>query len=96
MPHRIDIYLPDDMWKELRKHTGTTSQKIRDALTQYLHNENQTNMNYNYELVDVLKNEIEYLRNDKAFLQNQLSAMMIVKQPLLERVIMKLKGKTAN
>lgn len=63
---------------------------VTDALQKYIQPSIQ--QDYNVELVYILNREVEDLRNDKHYLQERLDALLIVKTPLLSRVIERLRG----
>lgn len=63
---------------------------VTDALQQYIQPTIQ--QNYNVELVSILQREVEDLRQDKHYLQDRLDAFMVVRTPLLSRVIERLRG----
>ena len=63
---------------------------VTEALQTYLQIETQTN--YNVDLVSLLKSEISDLRKDKEYLMNQNNALMVMKTPLLQQIIYKLRS----
>ena len=83
---RLDPDLITDMDRLGRSRTSI----VTDALQMYLHEETQTN--YNVNLVSLLKSEIVDLRKDKEYLMNQNNALMVMKTPLLQQIIYKLRS----
>lgn len=71
MTHRIDIRLPDGLYKELRKHDGSLTQNVCTALTQYLHSNNNDNSSYTQHLI----NEVDYLRSLHSEVMLRLTAL---------------------
>lgn len=69
---------------------GCRSEHIRAAIRSYL--QPSTADGYNRDVLDILRSEVEDLRRDKQYLQGQVNALMVTRMPLLQRVIMRLKG----
>jgi len=76
--------------KQIDKLDGNRTENITNALQMYLQPDTQNI--YNVNLVDLLKDQITDLKQDKIYLQNQVNALMVTKMPLLQRVIEKLRG----
>lgn len=76
--------------KELDQLDGSRTQNVTNAIQSYLQINTAPN-SYNVDLVDLLKNQVEDLKDDKHYLQSQVNAFLVTKQPLLQRIIMKLK-----
>lgn len=89
MSHRIDVRLPDDLYLELKECPGKVSYNVVEALRSYVRDDVPPKT-YNVELVSSLQAQIVDLRRDKEFLQVQLMA----RQPLLQRLILRLKGRS--
>ena len=82
----------EQLFNKVKTHEEQSSTTVRNALNQYfLQKEpNKKLLGYNRELIDVLNNQIEDLRNDKRVLNNQNQALMVSSIPLLGRIKMKL------
>lgn len=86
MTHRIDVRLPDKIYKDLKKQPDGITYNVREALTQYLYNSTQDTYNQDPTYIKHLENEIMFLRtqNDK---------LMIAGLPLLSKIKMYLLNK---
>jgi len=61
MSHRVDIRLPDDLYKQLRKQSGSMTQNVCTALRTQLCT-NSVQDPYSKSVVDLLQSQIEDLR----------------------------------
>lgn len=91
MSHRIDVRIPDDLYKALRKQSGTMTYNVCTALRGFVCTDGVQNT-YDKSIVDLLQSQVMDLRHDKEYLQSQVNALMIVRTPLLQRVIMRLRS----
>jgi len=82
----------EQLFNKVKTHDEQNSTTVRNALNQYFREKepNKKLPGYNRELIDVLNNQIEDLRNDKRVLNNQNQALMVSSIPLLGRIKMKL------
>lgn len=80
------------LFNKVKTHDEQSSTVVRNALNQYLSGLNPeiNPMGYDRELITVLNNQIEDLRNDKRVLNDQVQALMVSSIPLLARIKMKL------
>jgi len=85
---RVDEHL----FNKVNHHVEQNSTLVRKALSQYFREKepNRTLPGYDRELVDVLNNQIDDLKNDKRLLNDQVQALMISSIPLLGRIKMRL------
>jgi len=92
MTHRIDIRIPEEIYKELRKQPGTMTSNICTALHTYMHTDNVQEP-YTKTMIDILQEQIAELHQDKTFLQSQINALMVTRNPTLkEWITYRLKG----
>ena len=63
---------------------------VTDALQTYI--QNDTQMIYDVNLVSVLQTQITDLKRDKEYLMNQNNALIVMKTPLLQQIIYKLRS----
>jgi len=64
MSHKLSIRLDDELYSALESKQGTISDNCRTALQQYINCCGDVPaMAYNHELVDLLKNENQYLKD---------------------------------
>ena len=83
---RLDPNLITDMDRLGRSRTSI----VTDALQTYL--QTDTRMHYDVNLVSLLQTEIADLRKDKEYLMNQNNALLVMKTPLLQQIIYKLRS----
>jgi hypothetical protein len=86
---RLDPILIKEIDKLGRSRTSTLS----DAIQMYIQcNTKDTQTSYNTDLVYLLQSQISDLKNDKEFLMSQNKALMVMKTPLLQQIIYKLRS----
>jgi hypothetical protein len=94
MTHRIDLRIPDDLYKKLRKQSGTMTYSVCTALREYLRTDDVQDP-YNKSIIELMQSQITDLRNDKEYLQGQVNALMVARSPTLKEWFMyRLRGKT--
>jgi len=97
----IGIRFKEPLLTKIQQHEMNNSQLIRMIVQRYfiddgknntLHNSHTTKNNdvYTQELVSTLKLQIQDLKNDKDYLQQQNNALMLSSIPLLSRIKVKL------
>jgi len=89
MKRLCNFRLDPDLLKDMDKLGRSRTSVVTDALHMYLNQDTQTS--YNVDLISLLKTEIQDLKKDKDFLMNQNNALMVMKTPLLQRLVYKLK-----
>ena len=77
-----DIKAIDDL-------AGNRSTHIRKAISMYLQPNTKS---YNVDTIDILQQQIIDLRADKQYFKDQANALLIIKAPLLQRIILKLRS----
>jgi len=93
MKKLYNFRLETNLIKKVDKLEGSRTFNVTNALQSYLQcSDNDLQNVYNVELVDMLKAQIDDLKDDKRYLQDRLDSFMIVKTPLLQRVIGRLKS----
>ena len=80
MTHRIDIRLPDELYRDFRKLDGKISENVRYALRAYI---NQGNNSYNQDVIQILKNQVLDLQTNRDNLQARIDYLM---QPWYRRI----------
>jgi hypothetical protein len=88
MKKLYNFRLDPTLIKELDKLNGTRTYHVSTALQSYLQSDTQNI--YNVNLVDLLNNQIQDLKEDKRYLQNQVNGLMVSRFPLLSRIKLKL------
>ncbi len=88
----VGCRVDEQLFTKVKTHEEPNSTIVRNALNQYFRGvgPNKTLHGYDHELVDVLHNQIEDLRNDKRVLNNQIQVLMVSSIPLLGRIKMRL------
>lgn len=90
--HFVGCRIDEQLFNKIKTHEEQSSTLVRKALCQYFRSAepNHSLNGYNRELVDVLNNQIDDLKNDKRLLNEQIQALMLSSIPLLSRIKMKL------
>ncbi len=88
----VGCRVDEQLFNKVKTHDEQSSTIVRKALNQFFIDEcpKQSLSGYDRELVDVLNNQIEDLRNDKCMLNNQIQVLMVSSIPLLGRIKMRL------
>ena len=88
----VGCRVDEQLFNKVKTHDEQSSTIVRNALNQYFmeNNSNRTLPGYDRELIDVLNNQIQDLKQDKQLLNNQVQALMVSSIPLLSRIKMKL------
>lgn len=92
MKKLYNFRLDPSLIKEVDRLGGCRTAVITEALQSYL--QTGTQMNYNVNMVSLLQSEIVDLKRDKEFLMQQNNALLLSSRPLLQRVILRLRGKS--
>jgi len=83
MSHRLDVRIPDELFKELRQLDGKMSDNCRIALRTYINQScNTTN---NTDIVHLLSQQITDLKEDKSILQRRIDYYML---PWYQRILL--------
>jgi hypothetical protein len=86
---RLDPILVKRIDKLGRSRTST----LTDAIQMYIQcNTKDIQTSYNADLVSLLQSQIADLKQDKEFLMGQTKALMVMKTPLLQQIIYKLRS----
>ncbi len=86
---RFDPTLVKSIDKLGRSRTST----LTDAIQMYVQcNTKDIQTSYNTDIVSLLQSQISDLKNDKEFLMSQNKALMVMKTPLLQQIIYKLRS----
>ena len=94
MSHRIDVRLPDDLYKQLKKQSGTMTQNVCTALRTFVCVDGVQDT-YSKTMVGLLQSQIEDLRRDKEYLQSQNNALLVSRSPTLkEWLVYRLRGRS--
>jgi hypothetical protein len=96
----LSVRVEEPLYTKCIQHDLPRRELITKALNQYfrskepnkkIDNEPYTNV-YNKELVEHLQQEINFLHDELQRVHNELQATMMIKTPLLQRVILRLQG----
>jgi len=78
---------------DLRKQPGGITQNVTQAVTHYLHNGSQDlHKDYDHSLVDMLQSQNSFLQRELERVHNELTAIMVSRSSLLQRVVYRLRG----
>ena len=100
----IGVRFKEPLLSRIQQHETQNSQLIRTVMKRYfmndkknntLYNDYTTNNNnvYNQDLLTALQSQIQDLKTDKDYLQQQNNALMLSSIPLLSRLKIKLLSK---
>lgn len=79
--------------KKIDKFDESRTSCITNALQMYIQcNTNAIQTTYNADLVNLLQSQIIDLKRDKEYLMNQNNALIVMKTPLLQQIIYKLRS----
>ena len=79
--------------KKIDKLGKTRTSILTDAIQTYIQcNTKDIQTSYNTDLVSLLQSQITDLKQDKVFLMSQNKALMVMKTPLLQQIIYKLRS----
>lgn len=96
----ITVRFDQHLYDKVIQHEMSNSDLIRKSVKQYfraqepnsrIFNDCKT-MSYNQDYIDLLTGQIQDLRNDKEYFKSKADALLLVKMPLLQRVIQRLKA----
>jgi D-hexose-6-phosphate mutarotase len=103
----LSVRIEEDLYTKCIHHDLDKRTLVTKALQQYFRskepnkklingvytpvNDNPVDSVYTQEYVDLLQTTIQDLRKDKAFLESQNNALLIMRTPLLQRIIFRLR-----
>lgn len=100
----ITVRFDQRLYDKVTLHEMSNSDLIRKSVIQYfraqepnsrIFNEGKA-MSYNQDYIDLLTGQIQDLRNDKEYFKSKADALLLVKMPLLQRVIQRIKAHEKN
>ena len=88
----VGCRIDKQLFTKIKTHDEQSSTIVRKALCQYFREQepNKTLDSYDKELITVLNNQIEDLKQDKHRLNEQVNMLMLSSIPLLSRIKIKL------
>ena len=80
------------LFNKVKTHDEQSSTIVRKALSQYFKEggTQPTSLNYDRELINVLNNQVDDLKQDKRVLNDQVNMLMLSSIPWLSKLKMKL------
>lgn len=81
MKKLYNFRLDTSLIKQVDKLEGSRTSIVIEALHNHL--QGDTHKLYDVNMVDLLKDQIEGLKSDKVFLQNEIQALTVAKNPSL-------------
>ena len=96
----ITVRFDQHLYEKVIQHEMSNSDLIRKSVKQYfraqepnsrIFNEGKTFF-YNQDYIDLLTGQIQDLRMDKEYFKSKADALLLVKMPLLQRVVQRLKA----